>query len=1304
MTELRWVVRAEGRRLAGAVVVGLALLLAGGRVRLADDMASLVPADGPIASSMADFRRFAVGDTVLVSVDGAGAEPGALAADVSQIAAALEASGAFSRVRWRVEAADGVSAHQALEGRAVALTDADLLAERTSEAGITTQLLRWRARLAGPAGALVARQLQADPLDLGGAVWEDFRSSGPFHVVPRDGLLGDRDGEQALIVAETARRASEGGQLGAADAVRAALAGSRLPTHWFGGPRIAAETESAIRGDASRATAIGIAGILAVFVLAFRGFEVALGAVGPVGFGALAATGMAGLLSPVHGINLGFASAFLGIGVDYYVHLAVTASARGGETPRARLDDAHAALRELRPWLLISTGSNAAAFLLLLASAWPVVQVLGAMGATTSFGALLGVHLLGPAAYAALGARPVRAPSPGAGPWRALISAVVVAVCAVGATNLTFDGDPRSLNRVSDAARLDEASIAARFGGAGVSGMVVVEAPDLDAALERAFALDRALREVSGLVVSSPTRALPPPSVRAARAAALPPVDVLRARVSSAAEAAGFEAAALLPAIDALYSDARPIGQDTWDGTPVGDLVGRHVRVDADGAAVMLATIAQDDGMAQEIGRVVAAVDPAARVVQPALVARAGVRAVRDEVLRLGGLALVLVVGTLIAWYRSPRLVVAAMVPVGVALAVAAGAGVALGVPWNAVSAAAMVLVVGLSLDYGVNAVEGRRLGHADLGAKAVLVCMATTVLGFGAMVVAENPAMFGVGLGISAGLISGAFASFWLSPVVLGEVALPRLARPLAFAALAFAHADVAVFTGFPLDPPRPDPGPVSAVREGGRLVVGRSRMETVAGVRAMYLEGDGLEMGRAHGALTADLREGLEDDLVATFHEHLPSAVSRWAVVRGAMVLAPGLDQHLHPFVRDELWGLATSTPDPHPELGPPYTRKVYFQALHDIGQALVDSPLMACTGFVAGPGATPDGHWRLGRNFDFDGGARFDREKIVAFRRPSEGFAFASVGFGGAVGTVTGINEHRLAVAIQAAGTDDPIRPGTPMIAIVREVLQFASSIDEAEALFSARRGFVSDSVLIIDGRRGEAAILEVSPSRVARTDVPKVRAVANHFRHADYANDATNAERARIGTTTARLARMDELLARHDGAIDQRVAVEILTDRAGVGDRELPRGHEAALNADVATHGVVIDATSGEIWVSRSPNLSGGFVRFDLDRGLAGDLSAEEVAPAVEPDRALAVHRGRALVRRAKGWWFAEDREASAREALAWMPVHPDALLLLAEALADQGRWSEVGPLLDQVAPIVTRPSDTERIDALRGRAP
>ena len=67
-----------------------------------------------------------------------------------------------------------------------------------------------------------------------------------------------------------------------------------------------------------------------------------------------------------------------------------------------------------------------------------------------------------------------------------------------------------------------------------------------------------------------------------------------------------------------------------------------------------------------------------------------------------------------------------------------------------------------------------------------------------------------------------------------------------------------------------------------------------------------------------------------------------------------------------------------------------------------------------------------------------------------------------------------------------------------------------------------------------------------------------------------------------------------------------------------------GDRRAIDALIATHGVVFDATDRVLWVSRGPHLSGAFVRFDLRRVFTEgrDPAADPAPEIIEDDPILA----------------------------------------------------------------------------------
>ncbi len=160
-------------------------------------------------------------------------------------------------------------------------------------------------------------------------------------------------------------------------------------------------------------------------------------------------------------------------------------------------------------------------------------------------------------------------------------------------------------------------------------------------------------------------------------------------------------------------------------------------------------------------------------------------------------------------------------------------------------------------------------------------------------------------------------------------------------------------------------------------------------------------------------------------------------------------------------------------------------------------------ACSSLVVLPDKSDDGTMRFGRNLDFFSVGVLDRLSVVKIYLPEEGkLRFASIGFPGMVGCLSGINEAGLALAVHEVHLSSDGSPfvadeAVPYTMMLREVLETCRNVDEAAELLRASARSTRLSIVMADPRR--AQVVEFTPTNLAvREPEDGILACTNHFR--------------------------------------------------------------------------------------------------------------------------------------------------------------------------------------------------------------
>lgn len=372
-------------------------------------------------------------------------------------------------------------------------------------------------------------------------------------------------------------------------------------------------------------------------------------------------------------------------------------------------------------------------------------------------------------------------------------------------------------------------------------------------------------------------------------------------------------------------------------------------------------------------------------------------------------------------------------------------------------------------------------------------------------------------------------------------------------------------------------------------------------SGLWELFVRGDALERGDAIGKLSADLLHHQEKVFIDQIREIIPSD-SYLKFLRFFIVLFNRhLGENIPEEYREEIYGISLSCTHEYDFIGTPYERQLNYHSAHDLGHAMQDYMLVGCSSFAVWGTQSADSSLLIGRNFDFYVGDAFAENKQVAFYAPEKGYKFASVGWPGMIGVLSGMNEAGLTVTINAAKSAVPTGSATPISILTREILQYASTIEEAFAIAQKRKTFVSESILIGSAKDGKAAIIEKSPEKtVLFTGKEPDRLICtNHYQSEAFSEDERNLENIRTSDSPYRFARLEELLNENQ-PLDTKAAASILRNYKGLQNADLGLANEMAVNQFIAHHSVIFQPEKRLMWVSTSPWQCGKYVAYDLNK--------------------------------------------------------------------------------------------------------
>ena len=473
---------------------------------------------------------------------------------------------------------------------------------------------------------------------------------------------------------------------------------------------------------------------------------------------------------PVHAITLGFGAMLIGEAVDYPTYLF--ANAAPGE-PLA------ATMTRIAPTFRLAVLTTAFGSLAMLLSSFRGLAQLGLFTMAGVVAAGLVTQYVLPALMPAqvFERKKTRLPfdaNPGLAFVRryawflALVLAAAIAVI-VTHRNALWDDDLGNLNPVPESTKALDRELRAQLGAPDVRYAILVQDANREALLRKSERLDDDLQAaverkwLAGFDIAS--RYVPSQQVQTARRAALPPPAELAANLAAATVGLPFRDDLFAPFLAAVERarTAPPLERETFRDTAIG------LKLDS--------LLFESDGEWIAVVPLVGVRDPAAleKLVQAGGVpahwldlkdeAGALVAGYREQSLRSIAVGVVCIAVLLYAGLRSVAMVLRAAAPVAAAVIMTTATLLAFGERLTIFHLVAMLLVVGVGLNYALFFNRERRdESERQLTLLAVFLAYAATLLAACALAFSVTPVLRAIGITMALGATFAFLASAALS------------------------------------------------------------------------------------------------------------------------------------------------------------------------------------------------------------------------------------------------------------------------------------------------------------------------------------------------------------------------------------------------------------------------------------------------------------------------------------------------------------------------------------------------------------
>lgn len=802
----------------GAVTVAAAFMIL--RLEIKPDIMDVLPAKNPAIETFTSFiKDFGTTDNLIIVLESKAKKADEYFDTASALNDRLLETGLVDSVDYNALGED----YSAMAARFPLYLDKAGLAQlkaRLSDDGIAGQISENRARLLSPfSSPLDTEVILRDPLNLRQIVTASVSRAASGRGAGSQGFYVSKDNSILLVFVKPAGTSRDlGFMMKFKDAVwtvtdetvKNAVDPSDLKISLAGPYAFAMEANSRLLPEVIKNALVSATLVLLLFTVVFRKRVIVTLLAGLTLFVALAWTLAAARLifGSLNMVSSVVTAMLMGLGIDYIIHVFTRCEdeVRSGADIETALVTTFA---KTAPGIVVGALTTSAAFFCIMTTSFKGLHNLGiiaGIGVLACLAATLLVmssvmvlmerrwqgRLFSPKARA-FGmsglARLIHA-RPGA---IIAVSAALIAVAAAGLTGLKFDNTPESLGLRDSEAAAAEKVVADGFGRRRNPLVLIASGHDKQLLMERYERLDEAGKrwQSLGLVdsVSSVSAFLPPSDRQLKVIAAMTELrgsvteEGLRRTLKAQMVKNGFvyqpEYDAYAKRVAGAVAITRPVGFETLDGNS-----GKRLRLfynkekvktaafifpkDANWDAASLAAVQSDTASLGDGFELTGAV---------IMFASLKTSIIMDS-LRASIISFALIVLILYAQFRTLKNSCLVLVPLMIGLLLTLGIMGLIGVPLNFINIAAIPLLLGIGVDYGVYVMQD----HVEAGSvidalpessvtrvgAAVIMCALTTIAGFGSLVTMPFKGIASLGIIISIGVTACLLAAIFLLPAII--------------------------------------------------------------------------------------------------------------------------------------------------------------------------------------------------------------------------------------------------------------------------------------------------------------------------------------------------------------------------------------------------------------------------------------------------------------------------------------------------------------------------------------------------------